>query len=363
MPGDEAGETMTDQTQQQELPFAQAEGSYAEREALVLAALARAECDLYLARFVMQVFYYTAGGTGEPLKKSYAELAARPRWLCCSASKARSTVRRAIDLGLIEVDAANYSRGARDANRYSIDWAGVRAGRLTHAHHPVGFGLIRQGHVLLEQGLGSTEQGPVSGEHHTKEQRLFFGNSPETLQRKPPAPDPEAGPPPEFLITDPDAWPASDPPGVDLSHFPELVEARARPVALLAPRSLRLGVFHALAAEHLGRPVTMVEWFRRQAAAPQPVCPPNEAYLLLVLASSAESLRLRERGGVANPVGWFVVTVKRQAWLRCLPSLPSAIESLAALVSRYGRAALLESPADRWPPQPLSLSEQTPCVR
>jgi hypothetical protein len=48
-------------------------------------------------------------------------------WLCCCESKARATIARAKDLGLLRVDEGRDGAGRQAHNGYSVDMAGVRA--------------------------------------------------------------------------------------------------------------------------------------------------------------------------------------------------------------------------------------------
>jgi hypothetical protein len=109
---------------QQELPFAQLEGSRAERKNLLGLALLKSNANIYLAQLMVWIFNTTDGGN--PLKKSYDELASRPWGLCCSNSQARATVRQAKRLRILRVVETWAGPGIQAANEYAIDWGGVR---------------------------------------------------------------------------------------------------------------------------------------------------------------------------------------------------------------------------------------------
>ncbi|MFO7877963.1 MAG: hypothetical protein R6U55_15410 [Desulfovermiculus sp.] len=95
----------TDRQQQQQLPFAQAEGTRADRKNLLGLALLKAGRDLHLSKLCEWIFNVTAGGTDGDLTRSYKELAAAPWGLCCSRNKARLVVARARTLGIVAVEA------------------------------------------------------------------------------------------------------------------------------------------------------------------------------------------------------------------------------------------------------------------
>jgi hypothetical protein len=111
---------------QQRLPFEMAEASHADRRNMLAGALNRLKCDLYLSRLCLWIFDVTKGGIEGDLSKSYEELAARPFGLCCSVSKARTTVGQAARVGLIAVRERRYVSLGQQANAYWIDWDGVR---------------------------------------------------------------------------------------------------------------------------------------------------------------------------------------------------------------------------------------------
>jgi hypothetical protein len=73
---------------QPELPFGEAEGSFAERKELLGLALLRANASIYESQFMLWLFNVTHGGIHGFLEKSYAELAARPWGLCCHPNQA-----------------------------------------------------------------------------------------------------------------------------------------------------------------------------------------------------------------------------------------------------------------------------------
>ncbi len=135
---------------QRPLPFAEAEGTRAERSNLLGLAMLRLGVDAAEARLLDWVFAITDAG-GE-LKKSYDQLAARPRGMCCSSGKARAAVRRLRAAGVLAVGENIYQSAGQAANSYQIHWPGVRA-------------LLGLPGVTTEHPPVTTEHPPVTTEH------------------------------------------------------------------------------------------------------------------------------------------------------------------------------------------------------
>lgn len=118
---------------QKPLDFGVAEGTYRDRLSDLMWALTHVQCDLYLKTFCTMVFEATQGGVQGACHKSYRDLAATPLGLCCSVPKARSTVKWAVGSRLVTSSEIVTSEGQR-ANRYQIDWDGVRSYKLGTPH-------------------------------------------------------------------------------------------------------------------------------------------------------------------------------------------------------------------------------------
>ena len=116
--------TRQQDTRQRDIPYEDADAALAERRNSLNLALQRVECDCHMAVLVQWIFN-TEQRTGEPLQKTYRELAQRPHGLCCSPAKARATVGLAKQKGLIRVDEQRYKSGGQEANAYTIYWDGI----------------------------------------------------------------------------------------------------------------------------------------------------------------------------------------------------------------------------------------------
>ena len=101
-----AGANDVPQSQPKGSDLAGADAAYGERMReleLALGRLPEKVCDAEMSLFLRLVFSYTVGGKGKPYRRSFAELAARPHGLCCSVSKARTTVETAERWTLVDV--------------------------------------------------------------------------------------------------------------------------------------------------------------------------------------------------------------------------------------------------------------------
>lgn len=79
--------------------------------------------DLHVRELLTYVHYHDRRGDG--VQMSYDDVA---KVLSCERSTARSVVRRAEEVyGLLATFESRYTRGGQAPNRYSIDWAAVRA--------------------------------------------------------------------------------------------------------------------------------------------------------------------------------------------------------------------------------------------
>lgn len=323
----------TTDSRQGALEFAQAEAAFADRQNLVNLALQRIEADIFLCRLLERVFYLTHGGReGESVVKSYSELAARPLWLCCSTSKARSTVGLARHYGLLKVSEDRYASGGQKANHYAIDWEGVRAilhgGRAGSQGRPRGAnGSQAQGGpgaptrhppASIEHPHASTEQGGVLLEHPSLD-NLFLISS-ESL-----FPDPVPEPVPA-RASDLRKLPE------ELAIVPELHEAACRTVCPRPVGKLAYGAFASIEERHLKQPGALVAWYAHQLSLPEPVLDgANFAEAILVVAAGMFAARLPAAEVRRSRVGIFVHTVTRRDWRRVLRYVPPAAEAVNAL--------------------------------
>jgi hypothetical protein len=110
--------------QQVGLPLAEAEGQFAERRAMLNAAITAAECDLHVVTLLHVVFQDTAGGLRD-VQFRHEDLKRRPDRLCCELTAVRSTVARAKATGLLSVRPSATRDGFRAANAYAINWTAV----------------------------------------------------------------------------------------------------------------------------------------------------------------------------------------------------------------------------------------------
>ena len=111
---------------QQQLPFATAEGSFAERKALLWVALRECGAGPQLIRFAEWLFEATAGGLGEPITATYRELATKPWLLNCSKSTLKRTVTEGVSAGLVIAEEVWDAVGRPAGSRYALDLATVR---------------------------------------------------------------------------------------------------------------------------------------------------------------------------------------------------------------------------------------------
>lgn len=159
--------------QQKDLPFAEADGSRADRRNLLGLAMLQLGVDAAEARFMEWLFNITDGGARGELKKCYEELASRPWGMCCSPGKARNVIRRLKSRGVISVHEHIYQHDGQSANSYRIDWDGVRA--LLGITRPGVTG--EQGGVTGGQRSVTTEQGSVTTRHPNKGNTLSYHSS------------------------------------------------------------------------------------------------------------------------------------------------------------------------------------------
>lgn len=309
-----------------------AEDSYARRESDLAAALDAAKCDLHLRVFVEKVFYLTHGGVSGEMTKSYAEIAARPNWLCCGVSTAQRTVEKALDLGLVAGTRRRYASGSQRPNAYTIDWAGVRALadlKRTSTHARATDVQNEQGPSQIEQGPSHFEQGPVQNEHRIKEYNTSSTSSLNTIRTGPE----KAGPQPTEKSADTEQLPT----------VPELTEAQSRTIAPLPPGEVAYGAFKPITEELLKRPDKVLTWFRQALGVPTPVCSATEAHLLLVLAAARCAVDMPQRDVLKTRSAFFASTVSRRKWQRVLCGVPEARRQLDGLLERHGRV-ILEGP-------------------
>lgn len=321
-------------SQQQMLPLAEAEASHAERWnnlGLALGRIPRRHQTAQLAQLVRWVFNVTKGGLSGALTKPYAELGQWPWGLCCSERTARRTVASAQRLGLLSVTDQRRWDGSQQPNAYAIDWDGVRSlirgdatdGHTDHppghsGHHPGQIGRHIRNYSLLQSSIRKTS-GPDRGPTPAPEGNFFStkttndtnfdraGNN-QTLA--------------ELLCAD----------------SPILSEAAGRLIAPLPASGLVHGVYAPIRPVHLGQPLRLVEWHRRQLSTAVPVMGNSEADLLLTLATALFAASLPERDIRKSRVAAFVSTINKRQWHRSLSFVPEARKLLDAALARGGIA-------------------------
>jgi hypothetical protein len=322
---------MRSDPEQVPLPFGEAEGAFNERKSLLGMALLKVRADLHLAQFVLWVFNTTAGGLEGRLVKSYDELASPPWGLCCGRTKARETVDRARQLGLVAWDEARTASGARCPNEYYIDWEGVRnatglAGVLGAASRH-GDAAGRQGDAASRHGGAATR--PLSKEYTfpTPTDSEAETEAEEPLPRKAanfdskgtPRTGSQSGPEPRQA----ERW---------FGEVPELREAAGRRIVPLPPAGLVYGAFKPLKETNLADG-SLVAWYRRQIGLSRPLTGDTEADLLLVLAAGIAASKIPDREVLKSRVGIFSATVSRGAWSKVLFCVPAARELLDHVAS------------------------------
>lgn len=336
-------------THQEELRFDEAEAGFHERLNMVNLALQRIEADIYLCRLLERVFHLTQGGVaGQAVLKSHDELASRPLWLCCSKSKARSTVGAARHYGLLVVEENRYASTGQRANSYSIDWEGIR--RILHGGSDGSQGRPRRSDrnasgeaqggasrkhppALPRHGPASTEQGPALLEHPSGDLFLISKRSPVPG----PAPDRETVP------------------GVFLRHpelrlVPELAEAGDREVAPRPVGKLAYGAFAAIEERHLRRAWSLMQWHAQQLSLPAPIVGASLAEMILVVAAGLYAIKLPHAEVRKSRVAVFCDVVSRQRWRRVLRHVPAAAEAVRSLLAD----SLTTHPSPLTPPCPTS---------
>jgi hypothetical protein len=147
--------------QQTQLPFAEAEGTYAERKALLWVALREYRARGHLFRFCEWLFDATAGGLGEPVVVSYSELVMKPWLMNCSKSTLRRTVAKAISVGLVTVEETVDSTGRLTGNRYALNQQTIGRMVTRFANRPLG---AVQDEQVRVQNEPQNEQVRVQGE-------------------------------------------------------------------------------------------------------------------------------------------------------------------------------------------------------
>lgn len=322
----------TDAREQQELPFAEAAASHAERWNDLVLALSRmgTKCDLYLSRFVRLVFDMTHGGTSGELIKSYEALAERPLWLCCSPRKVRSTIEKAERLVLVRVHRRRSYQGSQLDNGYSIDWAGVRA-------------IISGGPTggTSCQGGGTRRQAPGTTCHHIR------NRSTSEVQNSETGPGAEPNPRKDFSDSDCGSDGAAD--GVEnetggvrglsarlAGQSPVLAKARGRRIVPLPAGGLAHGLWAGLNSRHLRRPLSLVGWHRQQLSTAAPAMGGTEADLLLTIAAALYAVSVPEAEVRKNRVAIFVSTLSRKRWCSVMQFVPQARKLLDDAAERYG---------------------------
>jgi len=128
----------TDDPHQTNLPLAEAEGTVAERRAMLGLALEAIECTNALATLCSVLFDLTSGGA-RSVAVMHEELGQRPWRLCTSARGVREQVGRLKLTGIVVVRPTATKGGFNSVSEFAFDWERVKtlaasaAGRRTSA--------------------------------------------------------------------------------------------------------------------------------------------------------------------------------------------------------------------------------------
>ena len=120
--------------EQQTLPYAEAEGTFAEKQATIRLAIACVQGSLHLRELMMRVAAVIQKNH-EPFVKSWAEIAATPEGLCCSPKTAQRTVYEAVGHGWLALQPTFNKDGGLDRNAITINWEGLRR-TINHTGQP-----------------------------------------------------------------------------------------------------------------------------------------------------------------------------------------------------------------------------------
>ena len=156
---------MAMESHQKELPFAEAEGSRAERKNLLGLAMLKVGVDAEESKLLEWVFNVTDGGTRGQLRKTLNELRATPWGLCCGIDKARASVQRMRRRGLLVVEETWLAGGGQGPNCYQIDWDGIRNLLSLPTAIPVNYQAHRPSAQSEEVGGGRDGMGGVGPAH------------------------------------------------------------------------------------------------------------------------------------------------------------------------------------------------------
>lgn len=153
---------------QQRLPFAEAEGSYAERKALLWAALGFAGANRTMMRLCEWVFEHSGGGLASVVA-SRRQLAAGPWGCACSPASITRAIANTVRMGLLTAQECWDANGRQQASAYGIHWSGVRALLQRHTPHPPAIGRQNehpgaQNEPAFDQPPAARLQGEPGGE-------------------------------------------------------------------------------------------------------------------------------------------------------------------------------------------------------
>ena len=322
----------TDDPDQQPLPFVAGEIARGEELQWLGIALMKLDCNIYAAQLMRWIFNVTDGGKRGVLKKSHAELAARPWGLCCHPNQVAATANQLKRAGILQVTPTWLSQGIQGANEYSIDWAGVR--------QVVGIGRqlqeARPPHTTCDPPHMESEGGHTTCGQYKETTFSHLPSPPNTsidrsktgsielIRTIPERPQ---------LIAD-----ALEREGV--WRVAALRAARERIVAPLPPEILDRDPFAPLKMAHLGEAGTLTRWFRRQLSIVRPLTGDSHAELVLVLAAGLAALAI-PRGSIRHAsidrgrIGCFITTLTRRLWGKVLWQVERADEELGALLAAY----------------------------
>lgn len=154
---------------QQPLPFAIAQAESDERKNNLGLFILRVGGDLLMRELLLKVFYHQEKN-GQPLVKTYDELAARPWGLCCHPDTVKRLVRTLERMGVLLREEQRYVHEGQKPNAYQISHEGVKAAldlsrrpgvqfaapSLRSAPTPLQSALPYKEHFLLDSSLDLT---------------------------------------------------------------------------------------------------------------------------------------------------------------------------------------------------------------
>ncbi|MGC4004652.1 MAG: hypothetical protein QM811_16660 [Pirellulales bacterium] len=282
---------------------------------------------------------------GPGLVRDYDELA---DLLWCGRRTVIRLVKRLEELDLLDVRQTFDRDGAASKNEYRLRWETID--RLAmHSINASGFNVVARrsvssrgqddtGGCQPDTGQCQTDTGGCQDGTSFKEE-LFPGTLSGNSKNPVPVPERRAVPSPHLEASHED-WLRD----AGLAHIPDLVEASGRTVTPLAVGELAVrGAFWCLKDEQLRSSQPLIAWFRRQLSLTSPVCPPNEAALLLCAATALMVFHTPgERIKISRPA-FFGHIVSQRKWLKVVRYVKEARRMLDDHAAKQGGAYWLKS--------------------